>query len=254
MRTQIIAGNWKMHTTLAEASILVEGLKKALAATTTNRQVVVCPPFTGLSTVTDLVADTDIAVGAQNMYFEEKGAYTGEIAPAMLVDAGVKYVVLGHSERRQYFAETSETVNKKMLKCFEHGLIPIMCCGESLEERQGGTTEEVVGAQVKAGLAGLSNEEVEKVVIAYEPIWAIGTGLVPTVGDVAAMHGAIRAKLGGLAGGDTAGTMRILYGGSVNAENAAELLGADDVDGALVGGASLKAGKFVPIIVAASGL
>lgn len=250
MRTQIIAGNWKMHTTLAEASILVEGLKKALAATTTNRQVVVCPPFTGLSTVTDLVADTDIAVGAQNMYFEEKGAFTGEVSPVMLSDIGCEYVILGHSERRQYFGETDETVNKKIKTALRFAMTPIVCVGESLEQREADETEAFITTQIDAGLAGLTADEVKTIVIAYEPIWAIGTGRTATSAQAEEVCAFIRKRIAALFGADAADCVRVLYGGSVKGSNAAELLAEADIDGALVGGASLKADDFMAIITA----
>lgn len=250
MRTQIIAGNWKMHTTLAEASILVEGLKKALAATTMNRQVVVCPPFTGLSTVTDLVADTDIAVGAQNMYFEEKGAFTGEVSPVMLSDIGCEYVILGHSERRQYFGETDETVNKKIKTALRFAMTPIVCVGESLEQREADETEAFITTQIDAGLAGLTADEVKTIVIAYEPIWAIGTGRTATSAQAEEVCAFIRKRIATLFGADAADCVRVLYGGSVKGSNAAELLAEADIDGALVGGASLKADDFMAIITA----
>lgn len=250
MRTQIIAGNWKMHTTLAEASILVEGLKKALAATTTNRQVVVCPPFTGLSTVTDLVADTDIAVGAQNMYFEEKGAFTGEVSPVMLSDIGCEYVILGHSERRQYFGETDETVNKKIKTALRFAMTPIVCVGESLEQREADETEAFITTQIDAGLADLTADEVKTIVIAYEPIWAIGTGRTATSAQAEEVCAFIRKRIATLFGADAADCVRVLYGGSVKGSNAAELLAEADIDGALVGGASLKADDFMAIITA----
>ena len=250
MRTQIIAGNWKMHTTLAEASILVEGLKKALAATTTNRQVVVCPPFTGLSTVTDLVADTDIAVGAQNMYFEEQGAFTGEVSPVMLSDIGCEYVILGHSERRQYFGETDETVNKKIKTALRFAMTPIVCVGESLEQREADETEAFITTQIDAGLAGLTADEVKTIVIAYEPIWAIGTGRTATSAQAEEVCAFIRKRIATLFGADAADCVRVLYGGSVKGSNAAELLAEADIDGALVGGASLKADDFMAIITA----
>ena len=250
MRTQIIAGNWKMHTTLAQASILVEGLKKALAATTTNRQVVVCPPFTGLSTVTDLVADTDIAVGAQNMYFEEKGAFTGEVSPVMLSDIGCEYVILGHSERRQYFGETDETVNKKIKTALRFAMTPIVCVGESLEQREADETEAFITTQIDAGLAGLTADEVKTIVIAYEPIWAIGTGRTATSAQAEEVCAFIRKRIATLFGADAADCVRVLYGGSVKGSNAAELLAEADIDGALVGGASLKADDFMAIITA----
>lgn len=250
MRTQIIAGNWKMHTTLAEASILVEGLKKALAQTTTERQVVVCPPFTGLSTVTDLVADTAIAVGAQNMHFEEKGAFTGEVSPVMLSDIGCEYVILGHSERRQYFGETNETVNQKIKAALRFAMTPIVCVGESLAQREADETEAFIATQLEAGLAGLTADEVKTIVIAYEPIWAIGTGRTATSTQAEEVCAFIRKRIATIFGADAAESVRVLYGGSVKGSNAAELLAEADIDGALVGGASLTADDFMAIITA----
>lgn len=250
MRTQIIAGNWKMHTTLAEASILVEGLKKALAQTTTERQVVVCPPFTGLSTVTDLVADTAIAVGAQNMHFEEKGAFTGEVSPVMLSDIGCEYVILGHSERRQYFGETNETVNQKIKTALRFAMTPIVCVGESLAQREADETEAFIATQLEAGLAGLTADEVKTIVIAYEPIWAIGTGRTATSTQAEEVCAFIRKRIATIFDADAAESVRVLYGGSVKGSNAAELLAEADIDGALVGGASLTADDFMAIITA----
>ncbi len=250
MRTQIIAGNWKMHTTLAEASILVEGLKKALAEVSTDRQIVVCPPFTGLSTVADLVADTTIAVGAQNMYFEEKGAFTGEVSPVMLSDIGCEYVILGHSERRQYFGETDALVNQKIKTALRFAMTPIVCVGESLAQREADETESFITSQIDAGLAGLTAEEVKTIVIAYEPIWAIGTGRTATSAQAEEVCAFIRKRIATLFGAEAAESVRVLYGGSVKGSNAAELLAEADIDGALVGGASLKADDFMAIITA----
>lgn len=250
MRTQIIAGNWKMHTTLAEASILVEGLKKALAEVSTDRQIVVCPPFTGLSTVADLVADTTIAVGAQNMYFEEKGAFTGEVSPVMLSDIGCEYVILGHSERRQYFGEMDELVNQKIKTALRFAMTPIVCVGESLAQREADETESFITSQIDAGLAGLTAEEVKAIVIAYEPIWAIGTGRTATSAQAEEVCAFIRKRIATLFGAEAAESVRVLYGGSVKGSNAAELLAEVDIDGALVGGASLKADDFMAIITA----
>lgn len=250
MRTQIIAGNWKMHTTLAEASILVEGLKKALVEVSTERQIVVCPPFTGLSTVADLVADTTIAVGAQNMYFEEKGAFTGEVSPVMLSDIGCEYVILGHSERRQYFGETDELVNQKIKTALRFAMTPIVCVGESLAQREADETESFITSQIDAGLAGLTAEEVKTIVIAYEPIWAIGTGRTATSAQAEEVCAFIRKRIAMLFGAEAAECVRVLYGGSVKGSNAAELLAEADIDGALVGGASLKADDFMAIITA----
>ena len=221
-RKKIVAGNWKMNMTPSEAVKLVETLKPLVA--NDDVDVVFCVPAIDIIPVMEAAKGSNIQVGAENMYFEEKGAYTGEISPAMLTDVGVKYVVLGHSERREYFAETSETVNKKMLKAFEHGITPIMCCGESLEQREQGITMDWIRQQVKVGFQNVTADQAKTAVIAYEPIWAIGTGKTAT-----------------------AAAIRIQYGGSVNAKTAPDLFAQADIDGGLVGGASLKEefGKIV---------
>ena len=245
MRRKIIAGNWKMNMTPSEAVKLVEELKPLVK--NEEADVVFCVPAIDIVPVAEAVKGTNIAVGAENMYFEEKGAYTGEISPAMLTDAGVRYVILGHSERREYFHETSEDVNKKMKKAFEHGITPIMCCGESLEQREQGITLDWIRQQVKVGYQGISPEDAAKSVIAYEPIWAIGTGKTATTEQAEEVCAAIRACIRELYGEAVAEEIRIQYGGSVNAGNAAELFAQPDIDGGLVGGASLKAdfGKIV---------
>lgn len=244
-RRKIAAGNWKMNKTLSEATALVNQLKPLVA--NDDVDVIFCVPAIDIPAAMEAAKGSNINIGAENMYFEEKGAYTGEIAPAMLVDAGVKYVVLGHSERRQYFAETSETVNKKMLKCFEHGLVPIMCCGETLEQREQGITMDWIRQQVKVGFLGLTADQAAEAVIAYEPIWAIGTGKTATSDQAEEICKGIRDLMRELYGDDTADKIRILYGGSVNGGNAAELFAKEDIDGGLVGGASLKEefGKIV---------
>ena len=245
MRRKIIAGNWKMNMTPSEAVKLVEELKPLVK--NEEADVVFCVPAIDIVPVAEAVKGTNIAVGAENMYFEEKGAYTGEISPAMLTDAGVRYVILGHSERRDYFHETSEDVNKKMKKAFEYGITPIMCCGESLEQREQGITLDWIRQQVKVGYQGISPEDAAKSVIAYEPIWAIGTGKTATTEQAEEVCAAIRACIRELYGETVAEEIRIQYGGSVNAGNAAELFAQPDIDGGLVGGASLKAdfGKIV---------
>ncbi|HUM82344.1 MAG TPA: triose-phosphate isomerase [Lachnospiraceae bacterium] len=244
-RRKIAAGNWKMNKTPTEATALVNQLKPLVA--NDDVDVIFCVPAIDIPAAMEAAKGSNINIGAENMYFEEKGAYTGEIAPAMLVDAGVKYVVLGHSERRQYFAETSETVNKKMLKCFEHGLVPIMCCGETLEQREQGITMDWIRQQVKVGFLGLTADQAAEAVIAYEPIWAIGTGKTATSDQAEEICKGIRDLMRELYGDDTADKIRILYGGSVNGGNAAELFAKEDIDGGLVGGASLKEefGKIV---------
>lgn len=250
MRKQIIAGNWKMHTDLAEATILVEGIKAALAEGEVSREVVVCPPFTGLSTVADLIEDTDVRLGAQNMYFEPKGAFTGEVSPLMLTDVGCHYVILGHSERREYFSESDALINQKIKAAFQYDLIPILCVGESLAQREANETQSFIVSQLTAGLEGLTAEQVSQMVIAYEPIWAIGTGKTATAEQAGEVCTAIRAKVAALFDAATAEALRIQYGGSVKGSNAKEILSQPDIDGALVGGASLKADDFMAIIKA----
>ena len=238
-RRKIIAGNWKMNMTPSEAVALVETLKPLVAGA--DADIVYGVPAIDIVPVVKAVEGTNVAVAAENMYFEEKGAYTGEISPAMLVDAGVKYVILGHSERREYFCETSEIVNKKVLKAFEHGLTPIMCCGETLEQREQGITMDWIRQQVKVGFQNVTKEQAMQAVIAYEPIWAIGTGKTATNEQAQEVCGEIRKLIAEIYDEETAEAIRIQYGGSVNAGNAAELFAMPDIDGGLVGGASLKA-------------
>lgn len=245
MRKKIVAGNWKMNMTPAKAVELIDLLKNEI--NTTDVEVVVCPPFVCLPAVLDAVKGTNIGVGAQNMYFEESGAFTGEIAPSMLVELGVKYVVIGHSERRQYFAETDETVNKKVLKAIEHNLVPIICVGESLEEREQGVTIDLVRLQTKIALKDVKAEDAKNVVIAYEPIWAIGTGKTATSMQAEEVCAAIRNVVGEVYGQEVADAVRVQYGGSVNSGNANELFNMGNIDGGLVGGASLKA-EFASIV------
>ena len=244
-RKKIIAGNWKMNMTPSEAVELVNTLKSLVV--TEEADVVFCVPAIDIIPVVEAAKGSNIQVGAENMYFEEKGAYTGEISPNMLTDAGVKYVVLGHSERREYFAETNETVNKKMLKAFEHGLTPIMCCGETLEQREQGVTMDFIRQQVKVGFQNVTADQAKTAVIAYEPIWAIGTGKTATTEQAQEVCKAIRECIAEVYDEATAEAIRIQYGGSMNAGNAAELLAKPDIDGGLVGGASLKPdfGKIV---------
>lgn len=238
MRKTIVAGNWKMNKTPSEAKALIEELKPLVASETSN--VVFCVPAIDIPAAIEAAAGSNIAIGAENMYFEESGAYTGEIAPNMLTDLGVKYVILGHSERREYFAETDETVNKKVLKAFEHGITPIVCCGETLAQREQGVTIDFVRQQIKIAFQGVSADQAKTAVIAYEPIWAIGTGKVATTAQAQEVCGFIRTVFEELYDKETADQIRILYGGSVNASNAAELFAQPDIDGGLVGGASLK--------------
>ncbi len=244
-RRKIIAGNWKMNMTPSEAVELVNTLKPLVA--TDDADVVFCVPAIDIIPVMEATKDSNIEVGAENMYFEEKGAFTGEISPAMLTDVGVKYVVLGHSERREYFAETNETVNKKMLKAFEHGITPIMCCGESLEQREQGVTMDFIRQQVKVGFLNVTADQAKTAVIAYEPIWAIGTGKTATTEQAQEVCKGIRECIAEIYDEATAEAIRIQYGGSVNAATAAELFSQPDIDGGLVGGAALKPdfGKIV---------
>ncbi len=244
-RKKIIAGNWKMNMTPSEAVKLVEELKPLVA--TEDVDVVFCVPAIDIIPVVEAVKGSNIAVGAENMYFEEKGAYTGEISPAMLTDSGVKYVIIGHSERREYFAETDETVNKKVLKAFEHKITPIICCGESLIQREQGITIDWIRQQIKIAFLQVSAEQAKTAVIAYEPIWAIGTGKVATTEQAQEVCKAIRDCIAELYDEATAEAIRIQYGGSVSADSAPELFAQPDIDGGLVGGASLKPdfGKIV---------
>ena len=239
MRKKIVAGNWKMNKTPSEAVELVNTLKPLVA--TEEADVVFCVPAIDIIPAMEAAKGSNIAIGAENMYYEESGAYTGEISPAMLVDAGVKYVVLGHSERREYFAETNETVNKKMLKAFEHGITPIMCCGETLEQREQGVTMDFIRQQVKVGFLNVTADQAKTAVIAYEPIWAIGTGKTATTEQAQEVCAEIRKCIAEIYDDATAAAIRIQYGGSVNAKTAPDLFAQADIDGGLVGGASLKA-------------
>ncbi len=245
MRKKIIAGNWKMNMTPSEAVALVNELKPLVKNEEVD--VVFCVPAIDIIPAVEAAKGTNINIGAENMYFEEKGAYTGEISPNMLVDAGVKYVVLGHSERREYFAETDETVNKKVLKAFEHNITPIICCGETLAQRKQGIYLDWIRMQIKIAFQNVTADQAKTAVIAYEPIWAIGTGETATADQAEEVCGAIRACIAEVYDQATADAIRIQYGGSVNAGNAAELFAKPDIDGGLVGGASLKPdfGKIV---------
>lgn len=246
MRLPIIAGNWKMHMSIAESKAFVEAVVNEIAGT--DVEPVICAPFTMLKDLKEATKGTNIRIGAQNMHFEEKGAFTGEISPLMLAELGVDYVIIGHSERRQYFAETDETVNKKVKKALEHGIMPIMCVGETLEEREGGLTKEVVGRQIKADLAGIIGSEMPKVVIAYEPIWAIGTGRTASAEDANDVIAFIRETLAALYDDEISERIRIQYGGSVKPDNVEEIMNQSDIDGALVGGASLKPADFIALV------
>ena len=246
MRKIVVAGNWKMNKTPAETTALINELKPLVKDSASD--VIVCVPFTNLYAAVEACKGSNIKVGAQNMYFEESGAYTGEIAPSMLTELGVEYVIIGHSERRQYFAETDETVNKKVIKAFEHKLTPIICVGESLEQREQGVTFEVVAMQTKIALGSLTADQVKNLIIAYEPIWAIGTGKTATSEQAQEVCAVIRKAVCDVFGKDAADAVTIQYGGSVKASNAAELFGKEDIDGGLIGGASLKAEDFNGIV------
>lgn len=247
MRKPIVAGNWKMNKTVAEAVELVNGLKRELADCR-EVDVVLCPPFTALKAVADAVAGTRIDVGAQNMHWEKSGAYTGEVAADMLRELYCHYVILGHSERRSYFQETDAMVNRKTKAALAAGLHPIVCVGETLEQREAGATEKVVTAQVEGSLAGLSSREMVETVIAYEPVWAIGTGRTATPQQAQEVHALIRGLLRRLFDEHVAQSVRIQYGGSMKSSNARELLHQPDIDGGLVGGASLEAKSFADIV------
>ncbi len=257
MRTPFVAGNWKMFKTVAEARHLVSELVPGLQAVM-GVEKVLCPPFTALTAVAALLEGTDIGLGAQNMYWELSGAYTGEISPPMLAEF-CRYVILGHSERRKYFGESDESVNRKVKMALAHGLVPIVCVGETLEENEGGQTAEVVGRQMRQGLAGIvdpgsaASGELVPLVIAYEPVWAIGTGRPSTAaGASAVIAEVIRPSLADLFGDAMARSVRVLYGGSVTGSNAAEFFADAEIDGALVGGASLKVADFTQIAQAAA--
>ncbi|MEG0371457.1 MAG: triose-phosphate isomerase [Clostridium sp.] len=246
MRKPIIAGNWKMHKTPEEAVRLVQEIMPLVKDA--SCEVVVCPTFVSLYPVLDIVRNTNIAVGAQNMYFEEKGAFTGEISPLMLKEIGVKYVILGHSERREYFNEDDTLINNKVKAAFEYDLIPILCVGETLDERESGNTNNKISGQIKTGLNGLNEDKVSSMVIAYEPIWAIGTGKSATSDDANNTIKVIRQEVKSLYGENAASAVRIQYGGSVKPSTIKEQMAKSDIDGALVGGAALKAEDFSGIV------
>ncbi len=253
MRNRMIAGNWKMNGTFSEGVVLAEGLAKELEGGTGSVDVVVCPPAVDLKGVSEVIDQkgAPFALGAQNVYWEEKGAYTGETAPSMLTSVGATYCIIGHSERRGYFGETDEDVNRKAKALMAHGIVPISCCGESLEVREAGRQVEFVVDQIKKDTAGLTIDDSAKYVVAYEPIWAIGTGKTATADDAQEVCGAIRRTLAEVFGQETADGIRILYGGSAKPDNVAGFLEREDVDGALVGGASLKADSFAAMVKAA---
>ena len=245
MRKPIIAGNWKMHKTIAEALEFVNEVKDRV--NNDKVEAVICAPFTLLKDLKQATKGTNIKIGAQNMHFEEKGAFTGEISPLMLKELDMDYVVIGHSERRQHFNETDETVNKKVLKALEVGIDPILCVGETLEEREAGNTKDVCKVQVEKALENVSKEDLAKVVIAYEPVWAIGTGKTATSEDANDVIAYIREVVANLYG-ELANEVRIQYGGSVKPSNVAEIMNQSDIDGALVGGASLEANDYVELV------
>ena len=247
MRKKIVAGNWKMNLSLQDGLALVKALKSSLSDVKKS-DVVVCPPFPYLVPIADILKETRIGVGAQNMYFEDKGAFTGEVSAPMLISAGTQYVIIGHSERRKYFGETNEIVNKKIKKAIVSKLIPIMCVGESLEQREKDETEAVITSQINEGLFELLAADVKKMIIAYEPIWAIGTGRTASPEQAVEVHKLIRSIVAQKFGKETAEQVRIQYGGSVKPDNAEILLQQPDIDGALVGGASLKADSFEAIV------
>lgn len=245
MRKPIIAGNWKMNKTIAEAVEFVNEVKDKVQ--NDKVEAVICAPFLALKDLKEATKGTNIKIGAQNMHFEESGAFTGEVAPAMLKEIGVDYVVIGHSERREYFNETDETVNKKVLKALEHGIDPILCCGETLEQRENNETKAVCKVQIEKALQNVSKEDISKVVIAYEPIWAIGTGKTATAEDANDVIAYIREVVANLYG-ELANNVRIQYGGSVKPANVTEIMNQSDIDGALVGGASLLPNDYVELV------
>lgn len=247
MRKTIIAGNWKMNNNHEQAGTLVQALVEKVNDVE-DVEIVVCPPFTSLAVARDLVENTNIVLGAQNMHWEEKGAYTGEISANMLLTLGCRYVILGHSERRTYFHETDEIVARKTQAAIDSGLTPIVCVGETLKERESGVTESVIKKQVEGALQSLSADEFNGTVIAYEPVWAIGTGLTATSDQAQDVHSLIRELIAGIFGDEIATVTRIQYGGSMKPGNAGELLSMKDIDGGLIGGAALDAVSFEGII------
>ncbi len=246
-RKPIIAGNWKMNKTSVEARDLASKLIPLVSAVK-DREIVLGPPFTSLQAVSEAIKGTNIALSAQNMHWEDKGAFTGEISAEMLLDLGCRYVIIGHSERRQYFGETDETVNKKVKQALKKGLLPIMCVGETLAEREAGKLNEIINRQVTGGLKDLTADDMKKVVIAYEPVWAIGTGKTATPDQANEVHALIRQKVKSLYSAEIAEGMRIQYGGSVTPDNVSTLMAMPDIDGALVGGASLKPESFAALV------
>ena len=249
MRKNIIAGNWKMNKDLSEAFQLVTELKNELEGKSLNAEVIVAPPYIALDAINSLIKGSNIKLAAQNMHPSDSGAFTGELSASMLKSVGCTHVILGHSERRTIFGESDEFINQKVIKALQSEITPILCCGESLDERENGTTFKVVEKQLRAGLKSLSAQEIEKVIIAYEPIWAIGTGKTASPEQAQEVHAAIRKLLVELTSNEIASNITIQYGGSVKPDNAKELLGKPDIDGALVGGACLKADSFRDIVL-----
>jgi triosephosphate isomerase len=246
-RTPLIAGNWKMHKTLSEAEETARGLVE-LVADVTSREIMIAPPFTALASLSGILQDSSVRLGAQNLYWEAEGAYTGEISPAMLLSAGCTHVIIGHSERRQLFNETDETVNRRLRAALENGLVPLFCVGETEQERESNETFSVLDKQVTKGLEGFSSDDLATLVIAYEPVWAIGTGKTATSDQAQEAHQFLRSLIEKRFGNALARSVRILYGGSVKPANISELMGMLDIDGALVGGASLSAETFSQIV------
>ncbi len=247
MRTPVIAGNWKMNKTVAEAVALASEIKEKVAGVE-NVKIIVCPVFTAVKSVADVLKGSNVKVGAQDMYWETSGAFTGEVSGEMLKEAGAEYVIIGHSERRQYFGETNETVNKKLKKAHSIGLKPIVCIGETLADRESGATEAVVEKQVREGFVGLTAEEMKGTIVAYEPVWAIGTGKTATAEQAEAVHAFVRSLISQLWDKETADAVVIQYGGSMKPENVASLLAQPDIDGGLIGGAALKADSFEKLV------
>ncbi len=250
MRTPIVAGNWKMNKTV-EGSLQLIAELLPLLQDTAGVEVVLCPPFTSLWAAHQALRGAPVGLGGQDMHWEFSGAYTGEVSAEMLLTCGCRYIILGHSERRAYFSETDETVNRKLLASLKIGLIPIVCVGETLQERQGNVTQQVVRQQVRGAFTGVEPADVSRVIVAYEPVWAIGTGLTATPAQAQEVHAFIRALLSESYGTAAAASVRIQYGGSVKPENAGELFAQPDIDGGLIGGASLQAGPFAAIVKAA---
>lgn len=250
MRRKVIAGNWKMHNDINESEILINSLKQLLKGKSVNCDVIICPPFTSLTEASKLIEGSVIKLGAQNMHFEDKGAFTGEVSASMLKSAGCEYVIIGHSERRTIFNENDETINLKLKKALEKGLKPIFCIGETLDDREKGITQDVVKLQIEKGLQGISADDMKNILIAYEPVWAIGTGKTATPQQAQEVHEFIRSLIYQKYSQFVSDNLIIQYGGSVKPENASELLSQKDIDGALVGGACLKAESFLGIIEA----